>query len=68
MFTQALDHIRRAYVEARYSPAYETSPEILNWQAERIAQLLELADAACKERLEKLAAEAKAFKSDTMHR
>ena len=53
--------LRRAYVEARYSPAYETSPEILNWQAERISRLLELADASCQERLEKLAAEAKAF-------
>lgn len=53
--------LRRAYVEARYSPAYETSPEILNWQAERIARLMELAEASCQERLEKLAAEAKAF-------
>lgn len=53
--------LRRAYVEARYSPAYETSPEILHWQAERIARLLALADASCKERLEKLAVEAKAF-------
>lgn len=43
--------LRRAYVEARYSPAYETTPEILAWQADRIARLLELADQACRERL-----------------
>ncbi len=51
--------LRRAYVEARYSPAYETTPEILKWQAERIARLLEIADASCKERLARLQEEAK---------
>ncbi|HAY07624.1 MAG TPA: nucleotidyltransferase [Hyphomonas sp.] len=50
--------LRRAYVEARYSPAYETTPEILKWQADRIEKLLELADAACKERLAKLQSDA----------
>jgi len=52
--------LRRAYVEARYSPAYETSPEILKWQAERIGRLLDIADASCRERLDKLAADARA--------
>ncbi|MBA4228667.1 MAG: hypothetical protein C0456_18840, partial [Hyphomonas sp.] len=28
--------LRRAYVEARYSPSYETTQEILTWQADRI--------------------------------
>ena len=56
--------LRRAYVEARYSPAYETTPEILKWQAERIAKLLQIADASCRERLSKLEVEAKAYKSD----
>jgi len=51
--------LRRAYVEARYSPAYETSPEILKWQAERIGRLLDIADASCRERLDKLAADAR---------
>lgn len=46
--------LRRAYVEARYSPAYETTPEILKWQADRIAILLELAEATCHERLARL--------------
>ena len=55
--------LRRAYVEARYSPAYETTPEILNWQAERIGKLLQIAETSCRERLAKLEAEAKAFKA-----
>lgn len=55
--------LRRAYVEARYSPAYETSPEILKWQAERIERLLQIADTSCQERLSKLEAEAKAFRT-----
>lgn len=46
--------LRRAYVEARYSPAYETTPEILNWQADRIEKLLQLADRSCRERLDGL--------------
>lgn len=49
--------LRRAYVEARYSPAYETTPEILKWQADRIGKLLTLADTACQERLLKLKSE-----------
>lgn len=49
--------LRRAYVEARYSPAYETTPEILKWQADRIEKLLKLADAACQERLAQTARE-----------
>jgi len=50
--------LRRAYVEARYSPAYETTREILTWQADRIEKLIALADALCAERLERLKAEA----------
>jgi uncharacterized protein len=62
-FKRYFELLRRAYVEARYSPAYETSPEILNWQAERIARLLVLAEASCQERLAKLESEAQMFKS-----
>lgn len=50
--------LRRAYVEARYSPAYETTLEILNWQAERIEKLISIVDSLCLERLERLKAEA----------
>lgn len=50
--------LRRAYVEARYSPAYETTKEILTWQAESIEKLIDLADKLCLERLERLKAEA----------
>ncbi|MBU2649280.1 HEPN domain-containing protein [bacterium] len=62
-FKRYFELLRRAYVEARYSPAYETNAEILKWQAERIARLLELAEASCQERLAKLETEAKTFKS-----
>jgi len=50
--------LRRAYVEARYSPAYETTKEILAWQADRIEELIKIADTLCIERLERLKAEA----------
>ncbi|MFN7166764.1 MAG: HEPN domain-containing protein [Pannonibacter sp.] len=49
--------LRRAYVEARYSEAYETTKEILNWQAERVERLIEVADALCIERLARLKSE-----------
>lgn len=49
--------LRRAYVEARYSPAYETTHEILAWQANRIEQLIAIASNLCGERLERLQAE-----------
>jgi predicted nucleotidyltransferase/HEPN domain-containing protein len=50
--------LRRAYVEARYSPAYETTKEILTWQADRIETLITLADTLCLERLDRLKTEA----------
>jgi uncharacterized protein len=43
--------LKRAYVEARYSPHYEVTPEELTWLAERIAVLLDLIKTACEERL-----------------
>lgn len=49
--------LRRAYIEARYSPAYETTHEILTWQADRIEQLIAIASELCSERLERLQAE-----------
>ncbi len=49
--------LRRAYVEARYSPAYETTREILTWQADRIEKLIAIADKLCLERLERLKVE-----------
>jgi len=50
--------LRRAYVEARYSPSYATTQEILTWQADRIDQLIAIASTLCVERLERLQAEA----------
>lgn len=53
-FKRYFELLRRAYVEARYSPKYETNQEILDWQAERIEKLIGLVDALCVERLERL--------------
>ena len=46
--------LRRAYVEARYSPHYEITREELDWLGERVARLHELAEIICSERLEEL--------------
>ncbi|MEO1243798.1 MAG: HEPN domain-containing protein [Pseudomonadota bacterium] len=43
--------LRRAYVEARYSEHYETTPEALAWQDECITKLLGLIETACREHL-----------------
>jgi len=44
--------LRRAYVDARYSPHYKISPEELAWISERIAVLEDLVAKACQARLE----------------
>ncbi|MEM9618815.1 MAG: HEPN domain-containing protein [Pseudomonadota bacterium] len=46
--------LRRAYVEARYSEHYETTPEALAWQDECITKLLGLIETACEEHLAEL--------------
>lgn len=43
--------MRRAYVEARYSPHYKITPEELEWIGERIEVLQSLVREICKERL-----------------
>lgn len=43
--------LRRAYVDARYSPHYKISGEELAWLSERIAVLQATVDAICRERL-----------------
>ena len=49
--------LQRAYVEARYSPTYETHADILACQADRIEVLISLADTLCREHLDRLKAE-----------
>ena len=49
--------LRRAYVDARYSPHYKISAEELTWLGERVAALLALVKAVCEERLVKLRGE-----------
>lgn len=48
------DLLCRAYIEARYSLTYRTSEAALRWQADRVARLIEIADALCLERLDEL--------------
>jgi predicted nucleotidyltransferase/HEPN domain-containing protein len=43
--------LRRAYVDARYSPHYAITPEELQWLGERIAVLQDLVRQACEARL-----------------
>jgi predicted nucleotidyltransferase/HEPN domain-containing protein len=51
--------LRRAYVDARYSPHYKITAEELAWLGERIVVLQNLVKAACEERLRALAVSAK---------
>jgi predicted nucleotidyltransferase/HEPN domain-containing protein len=43
--------LRRAYVDARYSPHYEITPQELEWLGERIELLQNLVREICEERL-----------------
>ena len=51
---QGFDLIRRAYVEARYSPHYEISNEHLVWLEERVAALQAVIETIARERIEAL--------------
>jgi predicted nucleotidyltransferase/HEPN domain-containing protein len=51
---QGFDLIRRAYVEARYSPHYAISDEHLVWLEERVAALQTVVETASRERIEAL--------------
>lgn len=55
-YSRHFELLQRAYVEARYSPSYETDAEILAWQADRIEVLIRLADGLCLEHLDRLKA------------
>lgn len=51
---QGFDLIRRAYVEARYSPHYEISVEHLVWLEERVAALHDVVERIALDRIEAL--------------
>jgi uncharacterized protein len=51
MQQRCFELLRRAYVDARYSPHYKISPEELAWISERIAVLEDLVAKACQARL-----------------
>ena len=48
---RAWELLRRAYVDARYSPHYRISTDELSWLADRVQILHGLVEAACSERL-----------------
>lgn len=48
--------LKRAYIEARYSDQFDISPEDLDWLAASALRLRDLVDAACRARLDALAA------------
>jgi predicted nucleotidyltransferase/HEPN domain-containing protein len=50
--------LKRAYVDARYSPQYKITPEELAWLGERVAALQALVKRVCEDRLDVLRAEA----------
>ncbi|MDZ4053007.1 MAG: HEPN domain-containing protein [Phenylobacterium sp.] len=51
MQQRCFELLRRAYVDARYSPHYKISPEELAWLSERIAMLEDLVAKVCQARL-----------------
>jgi uncharacterized protein len=51
---RSFELLRRAYVDARYSPHYKIAPEELAWLGERIGVLQGLVKTACDERLGQL--------------
>jgi len=53
---RCFDLLRRAYVDARYSPHYKISPEELSWLGERVVVLQRLVEMICSERMAELRA------------
>ena len=51
---RSFELLRRAYVDARYSPHYRITPEELAWLGERIGVLHGLVQRACEARLDEL--------------
>ena len=52
--SRCFELLRRAYVDARYSPHYKISAEDLAWLGERVVALLGLVRVVCEDRLEVL--------------
>ena len=52
------ERLKRAYVEARYSPQFTITPEELDWIGERIVALQDLVRTICQEQLAALATSA----------
>ncbi|PIO96365.1 HEPN domain-containing protein [Pleomorphomonas carboxyditropha] len=43
--------LKRAYIDARYSPRYEITPDELEWIAERVGQLASIVETVCREKI-----------------
>lgn len=56
-YNRYFELLKRAYVEARYSPHYEITREELKWLEDRIVDLLRLIQTSCREHLEKIASD-----------
>lgn len=52
--------LRKAYIEARYSPHYKITPKEMEWLGERVEHLQDLVRTICEERLKELANAAQA--------
>jgi len=48
---RSYERLRRAYVEARYSPHYEITREELDWIIQRIKALQDIVEAVCRNKL-----------------
>jgi uncharacterized protein len=48
---KCFDLLKRAYIEARYSPAYKITKEKLEYLAERVQKLQELTKKICETRI-----------------
>jgi hypothetical protein len=57
---RAWELLRRAYVDARYSPHYKITGEELEWISDRIEVLGRQVQQACQARLQELASETSA--------
>lgn len=49
---RAFEKLKRAYIDARYSPAYDISDEQLVWLSQRVAALGKAVDTICRSYLE----------------
>ena len=57
-YNRYFELLRRAYVDARYSPHYRITKEELEWLEARVVDLMDIVETVCQEHLTKMRAEA----------